>query len=131
MTEHTPGPWDYVPSTEHHGPYVTSDYGSDICDCYAMSNPVALSTRNGGESRPVHFMGEMADANARLIAAAPELLSALIALADGHEATIAGEGYDPGHCDCPVLDKARAAIAKALGQEPAAMLASAVEEGKA
>lgn len=75
--KHTPGPWAYVPSTEHHGPYVTSDYGNTICDCYVMSNPTALSTRNGGTSRPISFMHEMADPNARLIAAAPEMAEAL------------------------------------------------------
>lgn len=74
---HTPGPWDYVPSNEYHGPYVTTEYGSTVCDCYCMSNPLSLSVRNGGDSKPIHHMHEMADANARLIAAAPELLEAL------------------------------------------------------
>ena len=74
---HTPGPWDYVQSTEYHGPYVTSDYGSTICDCYTMSNTADLSVRNGGESRPIHHLHEMADPNARLIAAAPDMLAAL------------------------------------------------------
>jgi hypothetical protein len=40
-----------------------------------------------------------------------ELLASLQVLADAHELTIAGEGYDPDHCDCPVLNRARAAIA--------------------
>ena len=72
--KHTPGPWEYVPSTEHHGPYVTSDFGTTIADCYVMSNPGNLSVLNGGDSRPIHHLHEMADPNARLIAAAPELL---------------------------------------------------------
>lgn len=74
MNERTPGPWEYVPSNEHHGPYVCGPWGGDVCDCYTMSNPSALSVRNGGDSKPIHFFGEMADANARLIALAPELL---------------------------------------------------------
>lgn len=72
---HTPGPWEYVPSTEHHGPYVESSVGGTICDCYVMSNPSAPSVRNGGDSKPISFFHEMADPNARLIASAPDLLS--------------------------------------------------------
>lgn len=79
-TKHTPGPWEYVPSTKHHGPYVTGPYGGDICDCYTMSNPGMPSVRNGGDSRPIPFMQERADPNARLIAAAPEMLAQLIAV---------------------------------------------------
>lgn len=75
--KHTPGPWDYVPGTEHHGPYVTTEYGSTVADCYYMSNPYSLSVRNGGDSKPINHMREMADANARLIAAAPDMLEAL------------------------------------------------------
>ena len=75
--KHTPGPWQYVPSSEHHGPFVTSEHGSTICDCYTMSQPSLPSTRNGGSSAPITFMGEMADPNARLIAAAPLMLSEL------------------------------------------------------
>lgn len=77
MSAHTPGPWDYVEGTEHHGPYVTTQFGTTVCDCYAMSNPLSLSVRNGGDSRPINHMAEMAGPNARLIAAAPELLAAL------------------------------------------------------
>jgi hypothetical protein len=77
--KHTPGPWDYVPGDEHHGPYVTSEFGSTICDCYFMGAPVD----HRGAFDPIYVnavphnhMEEMAEANARLIAAAPELLSA-------------------------------------------------------
>lgn len=73
---HTPGPWSVVEGTEHHGFYVTSDFGNTICDLYAMSRPGWPSTANGGDSRPVPFMHEMDGPNARLIAAAPDLLEA-------------------------------------------------------
>jgi len=66
----TAGPWEYVPGTEHHGPYVTGPWGGDICDCYTMSNPMAASVRNGGTSFPINHQGERAEANARLIAEA-------------------------------------------------------------
>lgn len=75
--KHTPGPWEYVAGTQHHGPYVSSSLGGDICDCYCMSNPAAASVLNGGTSYPVNHQGENADANARLIAAAPDMLAAL------------------------------------------------------
>lgn len=66
----TAGPWEYVPGTEHHGPYVAGPWGGDICDCYAMSNPMAASVRNGGTSFPINHQGESAEANAQLIAEA-------------------------------------------------------------
>lgn len=64
-TSRTPTPWDVIPSTEHHGPYIVSPYGSTLADLYVMSNPSALSVRNGGDSKPIHFPD--ADENAAFI----------------------------------------------------------------
>lgn len=114
----TPGPWEYVPSTEHHGPYVAAPFGGDVADCYVMSNPTLLSERNGGKSRPIPHQAEAADANARLIAAAPELYEALEALLDAYMEN-APSNPGPGFWD---LDRdsaviaARAALAKARGE---------------
>lgn len=94
-TKFTPGPWDYIPSTEHHGPYVTGPFGGDVCDCYAMSNPSAFSVRNGGDSKPIHFQPDHADANAQLIAQSPALYDELRKCADMLSA-IAGDIED-GH----------------------------------
>lgn len=85
---HTPGPWHYIASTKHHGPYVTADYGGDVCDCYTMSDLATASVRNGGTSYPVPFQGENADANARLIATAPELHAELLKLRNEVQGTI-------------------------------------------
>lgn len=102
--KHTPGPWEYVPSTEHHGPYVSAPWGGDVCDCYVMSNPRTASVRNGGTSYPINHQGERADANARLIAAAPEMFEALTTLLK----------YEPA--EEKDWAKARAALAKARGE---------------
>lgn len=101
--KHTAGPWDYVPSNENHGPYVANGWGAgDICDCYVMSNPSEPAVCNGGTSRAIHMQREEADANARLIAAAPDMLEALKGV-DGFGANAA-------------FDAVRAAIAKAEGR---------------
>jgi hypothetical protein len=66
MTETpSPLPWEVVAGTDHHGAYIVSAAGLDVCDLYAMSNPMAASLRNGRDSRPVAFRDM--DANARLI----------------------------------------------------------------
>jgi hypothetical protein len=88
-TTHTPGPWNYS------GP---CDIGRDNYSIYAWG-PLAYS---GGPSD----LGDAAEANARLIAAAPELLAALkewtsIAVNSGLEG-----------CD-EILEQAEAAIVKA------------------
>lgn len=118
MTEFTPGPWEYVPSTEYHGPYVTSNFGNTICDLYVMSNPTDWSVGNGGTSKPNSYLAEMADPNARLIAAAPEMLKAL---KDALESLEWRTRQDNPHWDGKAtpdscIGTARAAIAKATGE---------------
>lgn len=109
--KHTAGPWDYVPGTQHHGPYVTTDYGSTVADCYVMSQPTAWSSE---PSKPVPFMAEMAEANARLIAAAPDLLEAAQKAEDIIDDFVAGCPDDPKAS--AALQALRAAIAKAAGE---------------
>lgn len=64
------GEWECIASTEHHGPYVCSEFGSTIADLYTMTLPNERSTANGGSSKPVNFLHEMADPNAAYIAKA-------------------------------------------------------------
>lgn len=76
MGKHTQFDWQYVPADQFHGPYVECEIGT-IADCYTMSLPAEASVLNRGPSVPVLFQPECAEANARLIAAAPDLLHAL------------------------------------------------------
>jgi hypothetical protein len=87
MEKHTPGPWKV---TQH-------DMGAFIrCPAdYIIAGPV--DTRRGHE------------ANARLIAAAPELLEALREFVEAFEGC-----YADGE---PAMIKAKAAIAKATGEK--------------
>lgn len=97
---HSPAPWTVVPLSGRGGPF-------------AIRMPAPAGSRHATHYG-VQEVVTIADAN--LIAAAPELLEALRELTDAFLGTIAGEGFDEEHCECPVLDKARAAIAKAEGR---------------
>lgn len=93
---HTPGPWKAVEAA-YNPPgwlWVQNGPGALLADVHQNKN-IALDARN---------------ANARLIAAAPELLEALqeiIAAADGEGWSQLDAGFT----------KARAAVAKALGND--------------
>lgn len=95
MRKHTPGPWHFL------------DWGGRIVDGAAGSSQIliatiALNTRGGDESRR----------NARLIAAAPEMLESLKEL----ELFVRVLGLDSAPAASAAAD-ARAAIAKAEGRE--------------
>lgn len=97
MNKHTPGPWKWHDNGYPQG--IRSDTGPgavEIC-------------RIGGVADAPEDAWEC-DANARLIAAAPDLLEALEALADKAENVM-------GDHKAAIID-ARAAIAKARGQQP-------------
>jgi len=89
---HTQGPWSYI----------------------GNGDVVAKSDKYCGGEKDIASVfltvNDEDEANARLIAAAPELLEALKDMLDGHED--ACTGYGEG-----AADKARAAIAKATGGE--------------
>ena len=89
---HTPGPWTVVPYGDGDSLVICSDEGGEWRICF-------MATHGGTET-----VWRSIQANARLIAAAPELLAALIAARN----TLAGCGMPSiaaGICD--------AAIAKA------------------
>lgn len=105
MSAHTPGPWRVDP-----------DYSADIQTADGRLEIAAIMSDYTTDNAPPEAK---AAANARLIAAAPELLDALAALLDDYVLT-----YD---CACnyqldadaePVVTKARAAIVKATEGTP-------------
>lgn len=103
MSKHTPGPWELSEAEykEGFGTYRRVEQVEQFGD--VVASVCIRHTVN-------HTLNAAGDANARLIAAAPDLLEALKDMLDGHED--ACTGYGEGSAD-----KARAAIAKATGGE--------------
>jgi len=99
----TPGPWT-ADTGDHEGTDVLTGYHDN---CYGV---MATIHNQPGEDMP----GTVEVANARLIAAAPELLAALELMVDMFERHINGqEGPDDA---ADRWDAARAAIDKATNQ---------------
>lgn len=97
MTTHTPGPWHISDETN---PLITNDSGSvDVAQVFMYDEGTF------GSLRPNAY------ADARLIAAAPDLLAALRLIANSEEFS-----GDTVVCDFATLQSvARAAIARATG----------------
>jgi hypothetical protein len=95
MSEHTPGPWEVDAEDSHK--VASEDYGT-----------IAWTPNEPAEMPPI--MAEMR-ANARLIAAAPDLLKALRYLLGGVLDT-----EEQGVGLPTAVSRARAAIAKAEGR---------------
>ena len=96
MSGHTPGPWVHYSASKHYPPGSSLNYGSII-----WATGVGEVAQTPGLSDV-----EKDNANARLIAAAPELLEALKALMEY-------AGIIEERADDVATNKARAAIAKA------------------
>jgi hypothetical protein len=101
MSKHTPGPWRYRKGDEWSHSVVT-DHGT-LPD--GSENAWTVATLN--KNRDEH------EANAKLIAAAPELLEALILLEK--EMVLSGNAQSVDYGWKPAIEKTRAAIAKATG----------------
>lgn len=108
-TKHTPGPWIAIHSIPEEGSecfWLRAQPGGTICRGFSQE----IGTINGPQS------GEQ-EANARLIAAAPELLEACQAMVewDDREKDHAVD-FSARIALCEVaFEKARAAIVKATG----------------
>jgi phage tail protein X len=105
--KHTPGPWELSEAEykEGFGTYrrveQVEQFG-DVVGSVCMRHAVN------------HTLDACGDANARLIAAAPELLEALEVILRDHMAV-----HGVGDLEMqPALFQARAAIAKATGEQP-------------
>lgn len=103
QTQHTPGPWEIMARNGHMGVGVGRD-DKEVATVYLnyMDSSWDWDTT---VDRPEN---EKAKANARLIAAAPELLKVCEAVSSYYGASL---DYQPHY-----LEMARAAIAKAEGK---------------
>jgi hypothetical protein len=94
MVKHTPGPWHVEENRAYHTSFlIYSQAGNQLAQCFNWQNK---------------SFDIAADANARLIAAAPELLEALEWVLNSYE-----HEYQT---KLPAFIAARAAIAKATGE---------------
>lgn len=109
----TTGPWAVDLNAAEHGQHAVNEATPGGGRWKAIAT-VHLG-RLGGGSAPVQ--PDEAEANARLIAAAPELLAACLAM-------VASNMGQPGAVRVPALDAMRDAIGKATGK-PDAAIASA------
>ena len=94
MSAHTPGQWRFYTEPQPNGCPIVGVDGLMVC--------MLAHTVNQPEQR------EVAMANARLIAAAPDLLAALQGICNEQDER-------QGYASHEAYDKARAAIAKATG----------------
>lgn len=101
QTKHTPGPWHIGVRTYHAGRDVYGPKGEPV----AVADDAITTTPE-------------AEANARLIAAAPELLAALDKLLSATVDRALAEGYEMDGVECAARGFALAAIAKATGGQP-------------
>lgn len=97
MSKHTPGPWVHHPEDN----IISHGDGRLLIEW---------------QGRSKHVSAEERDANARLIAAAPELLEALQLLEA--EMVLSGNAGSEDYGWKPAIEKTRAAIAKATGSAP-------------
>jgi hypothetical protein len=117
-TKFTPGPW----RVEQDTTLIWGDCNPDDTTSYGMGYPIAECrvTRSASWAKGPRGHGE-AEANARLIAVAPEMFEALKAtlpVLEASEGFINRHAFDvSGGKEDPLLGKVRAALRRALGSE--------------
>jgi hypothetical protein len=105
-TNHTPGPWRYVEHTANAGGTIAARFG--LADLIIADIPTTVNERGFGHLE--------ADANARLIASAPDLLAALEKHVEWVERDKDGAIDPEWDYDTMVGQYIRAAIARAKGE---------------
>ena len=103
--KHTPAPWRVSSESPR---IIKKDYRAIGSDAGFL-----IASTMGHDNSGFYASEQEADANARLIAAAPELLEALEMCTKAMASVL--PDFNP--CDQAAYDKARAAIAKAKGEE--------------
>jgi hypothetical protein len=104
-SKHTPGPWKAQPREFPEGQWFLEGQWEVVSTCEIEWLIAAAAP---------HIDGDPDEANARLIAAAPELLEALISATRCLAWHVEEHGRS-GAMDGVTLERARAAIAKAKG----------------
>lgn len=110
MGKHTPGPWSHDADHEQTWhPKIKTDpevFAGAICEVLSNLNVAASDRRMFDEMK----------ANARLIAAAPDLLEALTDALEDYDAWMKDADVTPNESLQAWTNKARAAIARARGE---------------
>ncbi len=101
--KHTPGPWDLMAATTQR---FNGSYALNICATYEPRFPVALA---------VGLRPEIAEANAALISAAPDMLTALMEAKDQMERLFNDHNICATYYDRIKIAIIEDAIAKATG----------------
>ncbi len=98
MRKHTPGPW-FVNGHENYTKYVEARIGGGLLQEVAACGPTEQQ--------------EQQEANARLMAAAPELLEALQGMIEVYGGQYNDDCLSKSSTELELIQQARAAIAKA------------------
>ena len=106
-TKHTPGPWSY----ETREPCGDTSRGWIVTDPQSDNNDVLAHVDNENTREE---LGQSAEVNARLIAAAPDLLEALINTLSSFKSQVGR--YTTDTIAIAVIKQAEAAIARAEGR---------------
>ena len=108
--KHTPGPWHHHNGEQVHADYINA-HGNRHHHIVAT-----VAAHLEGKEHPAGIPFEFnAEANARLIAAAPDLLEALERIM--HYAHLGASVSDVDTSEQPQFVRAKAAIAKARGEQ--------------